>query len=220
MPAEGVARSLGRSVGPATGAGPNLQGTWHRRTHQRPRRGSGPGAVRCVAFLELLALSGLVFVQPTFDVLSKNATIFVTHDTTPGQALLFVLAVALLPPLAAWALEVRRRARPPGRPTGGPPRPARRCSWGSSRSRSSPGSRTCRAPPPSLLAVPAAIAGGIAIARYAAVRQWLRYLAFAVPVFVILFLGFSPVTDAVFSEGPTSAADVRIKNDAHAWSWS
>ena len=44
-------------------------------------------------------------------------------------------------------------------------------------------------------------------------RLWLRYLALATPVFVLLFLGFSPVTDAVFTGGPKSAADVQMKND-------
>ena len=52
------------------------------------------------------------------------------------------------------------------------------------------------------------------ITRFEPAREWLRYLAFATPVFVVLFLGFSPVSEAVFSEGPTSAADVTIRNDA------
>src|SRR4051794_33951828 len=76
------------------------------RNRPAPPARFGPWRREIRSLLELAALTGLVFVQPTFDVLSKNATIFVTHDTTPLEATLFVLAVVVLPPLVAWAAEV------------------------------------------------------------------------------------------------------------------
>src|SRR3954470_21129054 len=66
----------------------------------------GPWRREVRALLELVALRGIAFVQPTLDVLSKNATIFVSRDTTPVEAILLVLAIALVPPLAGWVLEV------------------------------------------------------------------------------------------------------------------
>ncbi|MBV9950469.1 MAG: sulfatase-like hydrolase/transferase [Acidimicrobiia bacterium] len=172
----------------------------------------GPWRHEARAFLELAALTGVAFVQPTLDVLSKNASVFVTRDTTPFEAILFVLAVVAVPPVVAWVAEVLvGLIAPRARPVVHVLLLAALVGVIAVEvvARNTSLAHTAIV----ALAALVAIAGGVAIARYGAVRLWLRYLAIATPVFVLLFLGFSPVTDAVFTGGPTSAADVQVKND-------
>jgi hypothetical protein len=173
----------------------------------------GPWRREVRALLELVALTGVVFVQPTLDVLSKNATVFVSRDTTPVQAVLLVLAIAVVPPLAGWVFEVL---------VGLVSARARQVVHVALLAalvgvlavevvaRNSDASRHTAV----AVAVLAALVAAFVIARFDLVRQWLRVLALATPAFALLFLAFSPVTDAVFAGGVTSAANVRIRNDA------
>ena len=163
--------------------------------------GFGPWRREVWAFLELLALTGIVFVQPTLDVLSKNATIFATSDRTPLEVVSFVVVLVVVPPLIGWMVEVlvgmvRARAR-------------RVVHVGLMAgligvlavevlARNTELSRSVMV----VLAVPVAIIAVVAVARLEAVRLWLRFLSLATPVFVIVFLGFSPVNDAVFAGRP------------------
>src|SRR4051794_21846959 len=172
----------------------------------------GPWRREARAMFELAALTGVAFVQPTLDVLSKNASVFVTRDTTPFEAILFVVAIVAVPPLVAWSFEVLvGLVDPRARSV------VHLCLLAALVgvvavevvARNTELTHTAIV----LIAAALAIAGGVVIARYDAVRLWLRYLALATPVFVLLFLGFSPVTDAVFTGGPKSAADVQVKND-------
>ena len=48
----------------------------------------------------LFALSGLAVAQPLFDLLSRQATFFVAHDSRPIELVLMALALSLLLPLA------------------------------------------------------------------------------------------------------------------------
>jgi hypothetical protein len=174
-------------------------------------RRSGPLRREARALIELAALTGVAFVQPTLDVLSKNANVFVTRDITPFETILFVVALVVVPPVVAWAAEVLVGLVDPW---------ARRVVHlcllaalvGVVAVEVVARNTELERPATVVIASVVAVLGGIAIARFAAVQLWLRYLALATPVFVLLFLGFSPVTDAVFRGGPTSAADVQIKD--------
>jgi hypothetical protein len=55
---------------------------------------------------QLLAASGFALAQPLFDLLGKNAEFFAAHGSTPGDILLFALAVTFVPALVLLAIEV------------------------------------------------------------------------------------------------------------------
>src|SRR4051812_12059677 len=57
------------------------------------------------SFLELFALSGIAFAQPTLDLLSKSTGLFFTRGTTGLQTIALVLLILLVPPAALWAVE-------------------------------------------------------------------------------------------------------------------
>ncbi len=169
----------------------------------------GPWRRELRSFLELLALFGVAFAQPTLDILSKNATVFVSRHTTPVEAILFTLLVILGPPAIAWMIEVVSGLVLP-------------------RSRSIVHAflggvavavlaaevlKKQTALTPHRL-IPTAIVVGIvaaaAIWRFDTIRLWLRYLAIAPAAFAVLFLFFSPVTSVVFNQGPTATSGVKV----------
>ena len=76
---------------PKTGADPRGQGG---------RLGSG-----ILALLELLALCGLALAQPALDAVGRSPDFLLFHRLNPGEVLLLVAVLALLPPLALWAVE-------------------------------------------------------------------------------------------------------------------
>ena len=55
---------------------------------------------------QLLAASGFALAQPLFDILGKNAEFFAVRGSTPGDIVLFALAVTFVPALVLLAVEV------------------------------------------------------------------------------------------------------------------
>jgi hypothetical protein len=55
---------------------------------------------------QLLAASGFALAQPLFDLLGKNAEFFAVRGSTPGDIVLFALAVTFAPALVLLAVEV------------------------------------------------------------------------------------------------------------------
>ncbi len=55
---------------------------------------------------QLLAASGFALAQPIFDILGKNAEFFAVRGSTPGDIVLFALAVTFVPALVLLAVEV------------------------------------------------------------------------------------------------------------------
>jgi Sulfatase len=179
-------------------------------------QGAQPGAGRwrreLQALLELVALTGIVFLQPTLDVLSKNAGIFVVHGTSPAEIVAFVALAALGPALVLWALgAVIGLLRPSARDL------VQQVTLAALTGllvdvllfRNTDLSPVVAA----AIAVVVGCAALFVLHRTDVVRRWLRVLAIAVPAFAALFLAFSPVTTAVFDDGTTSAADVHIRRD-------
>ena len=135
------------------------------------------------SFLELLAVTGLAVAQPLLDVFGRSTEAFIVHAAGTADIVAFALIVSLGPTLALWAIETVVRAVDP---------PA--------------GQilhvgfvvvliglfvlqalKTSDVADGALLAVLAALAGGLALLAYrrAAVRQALAYPA----VGALLFLG-------------------------------
>jgi hypothetical protein len=155
-------------------------------------------------FLELLALLGIAVAQPTFDILEKNAIIFVTRGTTPAEIIGLAAIVVLGPALGLWLVEVAFGAFAP-----------RSRQW--VHAVVAAGivgliavevlKKATELGPWALviLASPVAALGGWLLLRFSVVGLWLRYLAVAPLLFAIVFVFFSPVTDVVFGEDPSSA---------------
>ncbi len=193
-----------------------LIGLAHRNTRGGPRRPLdqprfGPRRRELRAFVELLGLCGIAFTHPTLDILAKNTSVFITSGATGLQTILLVVVIALVPATIAYGVEVAiGLVAPRG-----------------------------RAGIHALLAgllvavvvveafqrytelgdavlVGAAIAVGIGalvlVLRTEPARQFLRFLAIGTPLFCLMFLGLSPVTDVVFKDPDAVAASVGIEN--------
>lgn len=173
-----------------------------------PRR-FGPWRREATAGLELLALASLAVAQPTFDLLGKNARLFIAWRTTRWELVALTVIVALLPAAMVWLVEVAvgllaPRARPTvhlwliGALAGVVVVEAFKVHTGL----------------PMALVVMVAIAVGGAIAvlvgRVRSARTWLHFLAVAVVAFPALFLFASPAHDVVIAAEPT-APPVKIE---------
>jgi hypothetical protein len=64
------------------------------------------GRLRVSPLAQLLAASGFALAQPLFDLLGKNAEFFAVRGSTPGDIVLFALAVTFAPALAFWLVEL------------------------------------------------------------------------------------------------------------------
>ncbi len=163
------------------------------------------------SFVEFLALCGIAIAQPLLDLLGKNAGLFVTNNVSVVEAVLLTAVVVLVPPAVLFIAEAVVVALLPrsrrtvhrllcGLTLGVVALEAvkHQTSWDSG----------------ALIAVAigVGIAGAYAIGRFGVVRQFLRFLGYAPILFVVLFLGFSPVTDVVFSGQKSGAVSDRIKH--------
>src|SRR4051812_4037415 len=75
-----------------------------RRAGATPR--IGPWRLELRRLAELVGVFGLAVAQPTFDLLGKNAGLFVAWNATVPRALALVVLVILGPALAAFAVEM------------------------------------------------------------------------------------------------------------------
>jgi hypothetical protein len=168
----------------------------------------GPWRRELWAFLEVLALSGLAVAQPTFDLLGRNARLFIAWQADGVDLVLLAVVVVLAPALACWTVEVlvglvAPRVRPAAHLVllGGL---AGLVVLEALKRHSDLG--------PALLvtlAVSAAVAVALLVARVAVLRSWLRVLAVAPIAFLVLFLVASPAYDTVLAPQP-AVADVAV----------
>jgi len=144
--------------------------------------------------LGLLGLTGFALSQPILSMAGESPTLFTYHDVQGLGLVIFALAVALIPPIALWAVVVvvglvNRR-------------------WGDGvfiamavvlaaaaimqvlRAVGVDGAALV-----SVLAVVAAVGFGGALVRFDTVRAWLRYTAVLPALAVIVFLVASPTSD-------------------------
>ncbi len=159
-------------------------------------------------FLELLAVSGLAFAQPVFDLVGKNTDLFVGRRISGWHLVAFATAVVLGPPVLVIAVEALvglRSAR------------ARTVVHGTALATGvglvtvATLKQVTGLGPAPLLAAAVAVAGAflILVYRFALARSWLRVLALAPIVFFVLFLAASPVTGVVFGS-ERGALDVAV----------
>jgi hypothetical protein len=164
----------------------------------------GPPRRELLWFLELLAVFGLAFAQPLFDLLGKNPLLFVAWNATPARTLGVVAVVVLAPPMAAFAIELL--AGLAGTAT-------RRIvhavlvgvGIGLVVMEATKQATELGALPLVVLGVVAGTAGGLARARFRGVRTWLRVLAIAPVAFAVLLL-VGPASVVVFGSDPDAVA--------------
>jgi Sulfatase len=162
------------------------------------------------ALLELFVMTAFVITQPLLDVTSKAPDFFLLYRVNRGQILLLVVIITLLPPLAMFAIEVvaallaGERARHLlhlailtglfvvlALEVGKRLLPLR-------------GKRLA------LVALLAGAALGLAYQRWPALKLWLRYLAPAPLVFVLLFTLVSPVSKLILPDRQRAASGVPL----------
>ena len=173
-------------------------------TAQEPPTRFGPWRREVRAFLEFLALTGIAVAQPTFDILKKNAEIFVNRSSTKLEVIGLALVFVFGPPIVMWVLEVACGLVVPA---------VRRwvhalfCAGviGMIAVEVLKKQTDLASVLLVVLAVPLAFVGGWLVLRFEVVRLWLRYLSIAPVIFAVVFLFFSPVTTAVFESDPGSA---------------
>jgi hypothetical protein len=159
--------------------------------------GRSPGSRRRKPFLELLALTGLAIAQPVLDVFGGGADVFVTLGAGRLDVVIFAVTVAVGPALLLWLIELLIGAVD-GR--------ARRWIHGLFVAALAAlvvvqlGKQLTQLPGRVVLvgAVAAGAAAALVVARSAGARLFLRYLAAAPAVFVVLFLVASPARSLIF----------------------
>jgi hypothetical protein len=177
-------------------------------TRIAPRR-FGPARREVGSYLELLALTGIAVAQPVFDIVGKDATVFLTRGAGPVEIVLYALVVVLAPPTVLWSVEVLvGLALPRARRwahilvvaalavliADEVVKKATSWEWRS--------------------IVAASLVGGVVATilflRFEALQVWVRYLAIAPLVFAGLFLFSSPVSALVLGDDSGAAAHVTV----------
>jgi hypothetical protein len=172
-----------------------------------PRR-FGPWRREVGAYLELFALCGVAIAQPTLDIFQQNADFLLSRRTTVQEAVLFAVLLIVVPALVLWAVEVLVGLVLPR---------ARR--WAHALF----GAfligtfvvellkRVTGLDPAPLLVAGAicGLVGGVLMLEAAVARTFLRFLAIAPPVFVVIFVFSSQVTPVIFASDP-DPADVTV----------
>jgi hypothetical protein len=156
------------------------------------------------AFLELFVLCGFAITQPVLDVTGRSPEFFLFNRASRGDILLLATVVTLLPAVAVFAGELLvgllgRRARRAahlalvaGLLTVLAIEVAKKLS-------------SLRGAPLAVLAVVAGLAATWLLATRPSLQLWLRYLAPAPLVFVLVFALASPVASLVRPAGAASA---------------
>jgi hypothetical protein len=90
------------AVTPADAPAADGTTTGHAARHDGPA--PVPWRIQAWGLVELFGLCGFVVVQPLLDLIGANPDFLIFHGLGTGEALLFVAAVAALPPLAFWGL--------------------------------------------------------------------------------------------------------------------
>jgi len=165
------------------------------------------------ALLELFVLTSFVITQPLLDVTSKAPDFFLLYRVDRAQILLLVAIITLLPPLAAWAVEVVATLIAGERvrrllhlailtalfvvlavETGKKLLPLR-------------GKRLA------LVALLVGAALGLAYQKWPGLKLWLRYLSPAPLVFVLLFTLVSPVSKLILPTQQRAASGLPVLSE-------
>ncbi len=169
----------------------------------------GPWRTELARFLEVLGVCGLAVAQPTFDLLGKNAGLFVAWNATVPRSMFLVAVVILVPALALFAVEVViglviARARPVVH--------IAVLALGIGVIVAEALKHATDLSPGVLIAlgIAGAIVAVLALTRYAGLRTWLRYLSVAPFGFAALLLFASPANTVVFDSQPP-AANVTVR---------
>jgi hypothetical protein len=176
-------------------------------------RGVGSRREEFASACELLAIAGLAIAQPCLDLLSKNASVFVTEGATKVDIVLLILGIVLVPAAVAYVIELA-------------------CAFAFPRARrvlhgllvgaffvvyiEETLKQATKLGPVALevLATALGVVVVVLVLRSIGVRRWLRVLAVAPIAFVVVFVGFSPVTSLLFgstAEGNAGAAITKPK---------
>ncbi len=161
----------------------------------------GPLRREVLWFLELVAVAGLAVAQPTFDLLGKNAGLFVAWNLTVARAIAVVVVVVVVPALGAYAVEVLIGVVGPRTRTvthlvlvaGGIGLVAMEAV-----------KQATRLGPTALVGagILAAVGAAVLVTRVPVARTWLRFLALAPVGFAVLLLVASPASDVIFESDP------------------
>ncbi len=164
----------------------------------------GPWRSETARLLELVGVFGLAIAQPTFDLLGKNASLFVAWNATTPRALFLVAVVILLPAALAYTLEVLLGLAIPR---------ARRFAHalmlaigiGVIVSEATKHGTDLGSGPLIAGGIVGAIVALFVTKRFEVVRTWLRYLSIAPVGFGALLLFASPASTVVFDSEPVPA---------------
>jgi hypothetical protein len=163
------------------------------------------------AFIELFALTGLLFAQPVLDWLSRTASDVVLSQHPSGTQILIVVAIiVLVPPLVLWAVEAMTSLFGPS---------IRRGTHAfllGALTATLVYSIVRRTEIHSAVDLVAAGAAGIVMAvlvmRFDATRTYLRFLAIAPVAFAVLFLTGPLIGPTITDGSGAAAADVTARN--------
>lgn len=171
----------------------------------------GPRTREVRAALELFALCGIAFAQPTFDLLGKNTGIFATRGSTALDLVVLSLAVLFVPAAILYGVEVVVGL---GLPRLRPFAHALLCGIPFGIFVEEILKRTTDLAPQRLvhLGVLSGLLGALAVMRVDWVRMWMRMLAIAPVLFAVLFLFASPASSVVLGGKVESASGVVAKN--------
>lgn len=164
----------------------------------------GPWRTEVARLLELVGVFGLAIAQPTFDLLGKNASLFVAWNATTPRAVFLVAVVILVPPVAAYFLEVlvglagpRSRTFAHGLMLA--------LGVGVIMSEAMKHATDLGSGPLIAIGVIGAAIALVITIRSVAVRTWLRFLSIAPVGFGALLLFASPASTVVFDSEPAAA---------------
>ncbi len=158
---------------------------------------------------EIFGAFGIAITQPLLDLVGRNAELLIARRTTLMQAFLLALGAAVVVPAIAVAVEVAV-ARIAPRAARGLHRIVLAFAFGLVGLQIANGITT--SPVAALAAAIAATIAGFGLITLAATTTLLRFLAAAPPVFIALFLFFSPVTDVVIGD-QTAARSAAAESD-------
>ena len=172
------------------------------------RRRFGPTRAELTTALELWAVTGLAVVQPTLDLLGKNLGVFLMADAGSIEIVLVALGITLIPTLALYMFEVLLGLVAPR------VRPVTHAVLIGSLAGLFVTQLVAKMTGATPVAVTAGIAAAVTMtvlaARVRVTHTFLRYLAIAPVLFVLLFVTASPASKLAFSDAPTSVAGTTI----------
>ncbi len=165
----------------------------------------GPWRTEARRGAELVGVFGLAIAQPTFDLLGKNAGLFVAWNATVPRTLALVALVILGPALAALAVEmlvgvVLPRARPAAHTA------MLALGIGVIVAEAVKHASDLGPVPLYCLGVVGAVGAFVLVARLPVLHTWLGYLSIAPFGFAALLLFASPASTVVFDSQPAAAA--------------